>query len=160
MQCLTVSESNAWRSAHSRRRQWKRQITAQTPLDRLAWFSATLVERLTPFDQALLIVDRFVFESDPEALRDVRNAAGERRAVHDAPGHLFRADPRGLTAALEAALSEWVDFRVLFSPPDHALLADHDKYTTIFSKSPGKIAEIRSFLEGQVPLPDYSAPAP
>ena len=57
MQCLTISECEAWRTAHSRRREWKRQMTARTPLDRLPWFRAALVERLTPFDRALLVID-------------------------------------------------------------------------------------------------------
>jgi hypothetical protein len=114
-----------------------------------------------PFDQALLIIDKVIFGDDPPAIESPRVANGERRRIDDAPGHLFENDHEGVRGALEAALSEWVDFRVLFSPPRHALVADHDEYTTFFSESSGKIAEVRRVLEeGNVRLPIWTAKAP
>jgi hypothetical protein len=114
-----------------------------------------------PFDHALLIIDKVIFGDDPPAIESLRLAAGEGRRIHEAPGQLFENDPEGVRAALEAALSEWVDFRLIFSPPRHALLADHDEYTTVFSESPGKIAEVRRVLkEGHVRMPEWTAKAP
>ena len=120
-----------------------------------------LVDHLTPYDQALLVIDQVVFGGGPPALEAVRRAAGEERPIHEAPGHLFGPDDEGITSVLKAALSEWVDFRVLLSPPRHAVRADHDEYTTFFSESAGKIAEVRRDLERErIALPEYTAKAP
>jgi hypothetical protein len=160
MQCLTPDECEQWRDEHSRRREWKRQMTCETPLEHLPWYTARLVEQLLPFDQALLIIDKVVFDFPPE-LEDMRRAVGETRPVHQAPGHLFQDDSEGFRAALEAALSEWIDLRALFSPAKNALWADHDEYTTFFSESSGKVAEVRRVLsEGGVKIAEYTAKAP
>jgi hypothetical protein len=160
MRCLTRDESNAWREDCSRRRQWKRQITCVTPLDRLPWFTGTLVEQLQPFDHAILIVDEVVIPP-ALALDKLRATAGERRPILEAPGHAFDNDPAGFRTALEAALSAWIDLRALFSPPRNALVADHDEFTTFFSESPGKIAKVRAALEkGSVRFVEYTAETP
>lgn len=160
LRCLTAEECDQWRQTHSRRRQWKRQLTCETPSNRLPWYTRTLVERLHPFDAALLIIDQVVM-SQPEELLRLRGAAGEHRPIREAPGHLFENDPGGFREVLEATLEDWIDFRVLFSPAHHALRADHDEYTTVFSKSAGKIAEVRSALEkGGVTVQEYTAVSP
>jgi hypothetical protein len=160
MRCLTVEQCRQWREEHCRRRQWRRQVTCHTPLKRLPWFTAALVEQLQPFDRALLMVDQVVFDVPPQ-LERLRRDAGEQRPVHEAPGHAFENDPEGFRAVLEAALSGWVDFRALFSPSRHALRADHDEYTTFFSESSGRIAQVRQALgEGGVKLVEYAAEAP
>lgn len=83
----------------------------------------------------------------------MRSAAGEQRAVHEAPGHAFESDNEGFRAGLQAALSGWIDLRAIFAPSKHALWADHDEYTTFFSESPAKIAEVRDVLrQGGVEL--------
>jgi hypothetical protein len=81
--------------------------------------------------------------------------------VHEAPGHAFENETDGFWAALEAALSGWIDLRVLLSPSTHALSADHDEYTTFFSESSGKIAEVRRVLgeRGAKPV-EFTAKAP
>jgi hypothetical protein len=160
VRCLTVDECQTWRNQLSRRRRWTRQTTCVTPLDRLPWFTATLVEQVQPFEQALLIVDGVVLGDLPK-LDALRRAAGETRPIHAAPGHRFENDPAALRAALEAALSGWTDLRVIFSPPRHALSADHDEYTTFFSESPGKVADVRHALQkGRVNLQEYTAKDP
>ena len=160
MRCLTKDECDVWRDQCSRRRRWKRQTTCVTPLDRLTWFAAALVEQLVPFDHGLLIVDQVVMSGAPE-LDALRLTAGERRPIAEAPGHLFENDPAALRAALEAALSGWPDLRVLFSPPRHALSADHDEYTTFFPESSGAIADVRNALQkGRVKFPEYTAKDP
>ena len=81
--------------------------------------------------------------------------------MHEAPGHTFENDSEEFRTALEAALSGWIDLRAMFSPSKHALKADHDEYTTLFSESSGKIAEVRRALsEGGVKLVEYTATAP
>jgi hypothetical protein len=160
MRCLTLDECEQWWSEHCRRREWKHQTTCVTPLKRLPWYSAALVDQLRPFDHALLIIDQVVFDVPPE-LDALRLAAGEQRPVHEAPGHAFENDSEGFRAALEAALSGWIDLRALFSPSANALWADHDEYTTFFSESSGKIADVRRVLsEGHVELVEYTAKAP
>ena len=160
MRCLTLDECEEWRDKHCRRREWKCQTTCITPLKRLPWYTAVLVEQLRPFDRALLVIDQVVFDVPP-VLKKLRRHAGERRSVHDAPGHAFENEVEAFRAVLKAALSDWVDLRALFSPSDHALWADHDEYTTFFSESSGKIAEVRRVLgEAGVQLTDYTAKAP
>jgi hypothetical protein len=161
MQCLTMDECRRWRKEHSGRREWKRQLTCITPLQRLPWFTAELVRHLAPFHHALLIVDEVVFDIPP-ALEALRLAAGETRSMRDAPGLLFDGDPEEFRAALEAVLSGWIDFRVVFSPTNRAFRADHDEYSTLFTTSPGKIATLKGTLSaGAVKLvTDYTAEAP
>jgi hypothetical protein len=129
-------------------------------LDRLSWFTDTLVEQLQPFDKALLIVDQIVFEVPP-ALERLRLAVGEQRLVREAPGCSFEGDREGFRSVLEAALSGWIDLRAIFSPASHALRADHDEYTTIFSQSPSTLADTcRKLSEAGVLIVDFTAPAP
>jgi hypothetical protein len=116
--------------------------------------------QLQPFDRALLIIDQVVFDVPPE-LEKLRRLAGEQRPVHEAPGHAFENDSEGFRAALEAALSGWIDLRALFSPSKHALRADHDEYTTFFTWSTGKLVEVRRVLsKGAVRLVEYKAKLP
>jgi hypothetical protein len=160
MQCLTLEQCDQWRDARCRRHNWKRQLTCVTPLKRLPLFTAVLVEHLRPFDHALLVIDQVVLGA-PTQLDKLRRAAGESQPVHEAPGHTFSDDPEGFRAVLEAALSGWIDLRALFSPSKHALRADHDEYTTFFSESSGKIAEVRhALVKAAVEIAEYTAPAP
>lgn len=160
MRCLTAAECQVWRDGRSRRGTWKRQVTCVTPLKRLQWFTGVLLEQLLPFDAALLVVDEVVFDIPPE-LVSIRRIAGEQRPVYEVPGHLFKGDPDGLRVALRAALSGWIDLRVIFSPARHALLSDHDEFTMFFSESPGKIADVRrAFETGGLRIVEYTAPMP
>ena len=129
-------------------------------MKRLPWFTGTLLEQLLPFEGALLMVDQIVFDVPP-ALASIRRAAGETRAVHEAPGFLFENDHEGFRATLEAALPGWIDLRTIFMPSRHALRADHDEFTTFFSESTGKIADVRSALtRGSVAIVRHTAEAP
>lgn len=112
---------------------------------------------LAPFDRALLIIDEIVFDV-PAELEALRRAAGETRTITQAPAHLVEGDPEGFRRLLEGVLSDWVDFRVVFSPSRHALRADHDEFTTFFSMSRGRIAAVREALAGEVAIfDDWSA---
>jgi hypothetical protein len=129
-------------------------------LKRLPWFTRTLVETLQPFDAALLLVDGYVMNPPGDLLR-LRRAAGEHRPIPEAPGHLFEHDPAGFREVLEATLSDWIDFRVLLSPPRHALRADHDEYTTVFCQSSAQAADVRAALEkGGAKMQDWTAASP
>jgi hypothetical protein len=150
MRCLTVEECRLWRKEHSGRREWKRRLTCVTPLKRLPWFTELLAQHLAPFRGALLIIDQVVFSVPPE-LEALRRAAGETRIVLEAPGHLFDGDVEEFRRVLEIVLSGWFDFRVLFWPTRHALRADHDEWTTVFSTAPGAFAALKVALrEGEV----------
>jgi len=160
MRCLTLNECQQWRKKYCRRDEWKRQTTCVTPLKRLPWYSAVLAGQLQPFDHALLIIDQVVFKVPPE-LEKFRRLAGEQRPVHEAPGHAFENDSEGFRATLAAALSGWTDLRALFSPSKHALGADHDEFTTFFTWSTEKVAEVRRVLsKGGVRLVDHTAKSP
>lgn len=116
LRCLSAEDCQAWRGEHVSRREWKRQLTCHTPLQRLPWFTGELVRLLAPFDRALLIIDLIVFDV-PAELEALRRAAGETRTIREAPGHVVEGDPEGFRRLLEVVLSDWVDFRVVFSPP-------------------------------------------
>lgn len=160
MRCLTIPECERWREKNSRRREFKHQVTCLTPLKRLGWFSGLLVDHLLPFESVLLIVDEVVFEPAPR-LEAIRAAAGERRPLREAPGHLFEDDSEGFKSALGATLSEWIDFRAILSSARHGLRADHDEYTTFFSRSAETIANLRrALLKGGISLAEYTAESP
>lgn len=161
MICLTPDECRLWRTANgASRRDWKRQLTVVTPRDG-AWFADALVRHLEPFDHALLIIDQVVF-SVPAELEALRRQAGETRMVREAPGHLFERDIDGFRRVLEIAFGAGFDFRVVCAPSRHALRADHDDYTTFFSASSGRIAQLRETLrDAQVTIvTDWTAEDP
>lgn len=134
-------------------------MTFETPLKRLPWFSGVLVDHLVPFEKALLVTD--VILGEPRELIRLRRAAGEERSVGEAPGHAFESQEADLREAVEAALAGWIDFVVLFHPTRHALMADHDEWTTFFSQSPGKLAEVRRALrDGGAQEVRVARPAP
>ena len=119
-----------------------------------------LIDALRPFDAGLVVIDQVVFDVPP-SLDAIRAACGEQRALHEAPAHLVEGDPDRFRELLEAAFTGWIDFRAAFSPTKHALRADHDEYTTFFSESPGKIAEVRRLLEeNECRVVDYTAECP
>jgi hypothetical protein len=160
MQCMTSEECNQWRENYLLKASWKYQITCHTPLKRLPLFTQLLLEQLQPVNAALIIIDQIVFDV-PEGLTGMRRAASEQRRVREAPGHLFENENEGLKAMLETVYSGWTDFRLLVTPPHHALLADHDEYTTFFSASREKIAQLHETLKGlQIPVVRYRAKAP
>ena len=135
-------------------------MTCVTPLKRLPWFTAAVVEQLQPFRRALLVIDQVIFDVPP-ALEAIRRASGEHRPLRDVPGLAFDNDAAEFCSGLAAALSGWTDLRVLCSPTTSALSADHDEYTTFFSESPGKIAAVRHELEaGGVRLVGHTATDP
>ena len=108
----------------------------------------------------MLIIDQVVFDVPPELVQ-LRHNAGEQRSIYEAPGHAFKNEPEIFRAVLEASLSGWIDLRVLFSPSDHALCADHDEYTTVFSESSDRVAEVNCVLgQGGVKNVQYTAKAP
>ena len=151
MRCLTRDECLQWRRDRSRRREWKRQFTCVTPLNDLPWFAQELASGAGDFRAALLLVDVILGTETIEAWRRSR---GEERPVGEAPGHLIEANRDELTAALAAALRDYVNVTVLFEPARLAIFADHDEYTTVFSSSP--LGELRERLRVRgVPLVDY-----
>jgi hypothetical protein len=155
MRCLTLEESHDWRRANGApRREWKLQLTCETPLQRLPWFTSVLVEHLRPFSQALLIIDVIVFDVPPGLIAH-RRAAGETRPWHEAPGHLIDSEAE-LRKMMEIAYTEWVDFRVVFAHGKQALHADHDEWTTVHTSSPGRLAALKEALvRGGVGIPEH-----
>ena len=147
MRCLTVEESRAWRREHVSRRAWKRQLTYVTPFP-AAPFADELARRFAPFTHAILVVDDLVFDVR-DRLAAARRAAGETRAVREAPGHVIGGDPAELARMLELMLTCSTDFRVLFQPSAHALRADHDGFTTVFSMSAGWMAGLKQAMREQ-----------
>ena len=142
MECLTLEESRLWRKEHVSRRAWKRQVTYVTPQS-LEWFTEELARRFAPFRQAILVIDQVIFEPSLE-LMAARRAAGETRTVYQVPGHVIGGGERELARMLYHLYG--FDFRVLFAPSNHALRADHDGFTTVFSMSAGWMADLKKAM--------------
>ncbi len=137
-----MEESRVWRKEHVSRRTWKRQVTYVTPYP-LEWFTDELARHFAPFTQAILVVDQVIFDV-PKELTAARLAAGETRTVYKVPGHVIGGDERELSRMLYHMYG--FDFRVLFAPSAHALRADHDGFTTVFSTSTGWMAELKKAM--------------
>jgi hypothetical protein len=141
---LTPEECKAWRQEHARRHEWKRQVSCWTPLKRLDWLADQVIEVVSPFDRALIIVHPI--HGDPPSLMKWRARHGETRRVYEAPGHVAE-NPSVLKELFVVVQEQMADVRILFSPPRCAIFSDHDELTTFFSVSSGKVAELRERLE-------------
>jgi len=53
------------------------------------WFTHLLLDQLQPFNSALLVIDRIVFDV-PAVLANIRNAASEQREIREARGISLR----------------------------------------------------------------------
>jgi hypothetical protein len=137
-----MEESRLWRKEHVSRRSWKRQATYVEPRA-LEWFTKALARHFAPFAQAILIADQVIFDV-PKELTAARLAAGETRSVYKVPGHVIGGDVGELERMLYHMYG--FDFRVLFAPSAHALRADHDGFTTVFSMSTGWMAALKKTM--------------
>lgn len=157
MNVLSIADADLWRTKLVGRRNWKRQITFVTPLDRLAWYAPFLLEHLRPFESVMLRIDQVIFNAPPR-LDQLRAKIGELRSIHDAPGHLFGHDDPAFADVLTAALSKQIDFRLFCQPFGRALRVDHDEHTTFFAESSEKITEIeRQFRKNGLKQVDWTA---
>lgn len=122
---------------------WPFQQTFKTPLKDLSRFVSTF---LTPLglEKGALSTDEVVFE--PKDL--LRLLADNSLSVED-QYHLtiHAAGKEAIADLLQAALGDWVDFVFVPSPEVIAIYADHDEYTTFYTREEKTLRNLTSGLE-------------
>lgn len=115
---------------HFRAEPWSFQQTFTTPLKNLNSFVSTFLT-LFSAESGVLSTDEVVFE--PTNIQ--RLLANNSARLEDPYHFVIEASGREAVAALlEAALSDWVDFVFVPYPEDFAMYADHDEFTTFYSR--------------------------
>jgi hypothetical protein len=133
---------------------WPFQQTFKTPLKDLNRFVSTF---LAPFslEKGALTTDEVVFE--PKDL--LRLLASNSVPVKDCYRLTIRAEgEREIADLLRAALGDWVDFVFVPSPEVVAIYADHDEYTTFYTRDAATLMSVASNLKtaGFEAVPNYT----
>jgi hypothetical protein len=126
-----------------RAKPWPFQQTFKTPLKDLNRFVTTF---LAPFslEKGALSTDEVVFE--PKDLLHL--LANNSLSVEDQYHLTIQAEGQQAVAdLLQAALGDWVDFVFVPSPEVLAIYADHDEYTTFYSRDAATLKNVASGLE-------------
>ena len=121
------------------------QQTFRTPLQELASFTETVIAAHAPLESGSVTVEQVVFT--PTNLQALLTS-------HKLPPNYGRdwtitaAGPEEITALLEAAWSDALDFYFTPTPRRFHLFADHDEYTTIFAPTKGQVSKLATALTG------------
>jgi hypothetical protein len=141
---ITILQTRSEELAAFHRDPWPVQQTFSTPLQDLNSF-ASVIEGGFVWQRADFSTDEVVFDLD-DTLRLM-----EKYHLHlDNPWefNLRVYGPEKIKEALEAVLGDWIDFLFLPSPESIAIYADHDEYTTFYSKNAGTLAGLTQRLIG------------
>ena len=133
---------------------WPCQRTFKTPLKDLNRFVTTF---LAPFslETGAMSTDKVVFE--PKDLLHL--LANNSLSVEDQYHLTIQAEgPQAVADLLQASLGDWVDFVFVPSPEVLAIYADHDEYTTFYTRDDATLKNLVSGLEesGFEVVPDYT----
>jgi hypothetical protein len=126
-----------------RAKPWPFQQTFKTPLKDLNRFVTTF---LAPFSlqRGAMSTDQVVFE--PKDLLHL--LANNSLSVEDQYHLTIQAEGQQAVAdLLQAALGDWVDFIFVPSPEVLAIYADHDEYTTFYTRDNARLKNMASGLE-------------
>src|SRR5450756_1199243 len=118
----------------------KPQQTFKTPLKDLTRFAGTL---LSPFQPSVAsdTIDQVVF--DPKHLLALLASHGiPHQSLLNAQINAEGRDD--ITALLEAALGDWVDFLFVLPPNDLVIFADHDEWTTVFAATEAELGMVNA----------------
>jgi hypothetical protein len=122
---------------------WPLQQTFKTPLKDLHRFVRTF---LAPFslESGAMSTDVVVFEPKDLLQLLANNSLSAKDQYHltiQAEGQQAVAD------LLQAALGDWVDFVCVPAPEVFAIYADHDEYTTFYTRDDATLKNVVSSLE-------------
>ena len=136
------------------RNPWEFQQTFETPLKNLQPFVKAIVSSGEGLQTASLIIDQVVFE--PRALIQMF----EKYSVPLTYDHGVCLSPEGqheVEELLGSVLSEWIDFLFLPGMQSFAIYADHDEYTTFYSRARTGIDRLAVLLSdhGFKRVPNY-----
>jgi len=149
MWCLTVAESAArcestksltMTNGHPRRLAAKHVLSvplSNLSWSRLAWFSKCIAASIGPFDECLLWVTLSgVWRSSENwhLFYRLRESYGERRPLHEAPGHLFlQHEAADLATFIGVALLSGWDFYLLPDMDYASVFVTHDEFLEFYT---------------------------
>jgi hypothetical protein len=138
-------ESNPGTRKAARRFAGQFQRTFRTPLNRLPLFTEILLNAESPIRSAFVLMDTIVFM--PRRVADLLAVNNLSTSITE--GSAITANgPVECRALLTAALSDAIDFYFVPDPKRFLLYADHDEYTTVYTHSKGRLAQIADALKG------------
>ena len=140
-------ESNAPENAWLTTPPFPFQQTYATPLDDLQHFIETLLD---PFEvsRASVWIETLVF--NPKELVWYLRGSGIHSNEGELNNSLLLAENRSEAATLlECILGQWADFAFLPTPREFVIYADHDEFTTVFTKSTEKLSSLRKHMKAE-----------
>jgi hypothetical protein len=127
----------------------------------LTWFSGFLASYLQPFRECLLWVTEWGVWPSSENLHlfyRLRESYGERRHLHDAPGHSFLGHENAdLATYIQVALQFGWGFYLVTSPSYQSAFVSHDEYVKFYTDDSDVAEKARHCLD---PNPDRSLSRP
>ena len=122
---------------------WPFQQTFKTPLKDLDRFVSICLATFS-LEKGALSTDEVVFEPKDLLLLLARNSVPVKDCYH----LTIRADgEREIADLLRAALGDWVGFVFVPTPEVVAIYADHDEYTTFYTRDDAALKSVTSNLE-------------
>ncbi|PYV99331.1 MAG: hypothetical protein DMG89_08255 [Acidobacteria bacterium] len=122
---------------------WPLQKTFKTPLKELNRFIATFLARFS-FEKGTLSTHQVVFE--PKHLLQLLRNNSVTVSDHYR-WTIVAAGKEDIADLLQAALDDWVDFTFVPCPEVVAIYADHDEYTTFYTRDDATLNSLTSSLE-------------
>ena len=122
---------------------------------RLTWFSTFMASSVEPFNSCLLWVTEWGVWPSSENWHQfyrLRESYGERRLLHDAPGHLFlQHEAADLATFVGIALLSGWDFYLLPNTQYVTVFASHDEFVHFHTDEPEAAERIQqSLVEAKV----------
>jgi hypothetical protein len=122
------------------------QQTFVTPLKSLPSFVAAIVAANQEMKLGCVTIEKVVFE--PTSLNELlaRYSMPERVGFGTA---ITGTGQQEVEVLLEAVFSEWIDFIFVPGPESFVIYADHDEYTTFFTRARGDLDRLTEALHVQ-----------
>jgi hypothetical protein len=166
MWCLTKEESRKWCEGHGLNSGQEgypiiddKKHSAviyfhQKNWSQLTWFSDFMASYLQPFRECLMWVTEWGIWPSSENLHlfyRLRESYGERRHLHDAPGHSFLGHENAdLATFIQVALQSGWGFYLVASPSYYSAFASHDEYVNFHTDDPDLAEKVRHCLDDKL----------
>jgi hypothetical protein len=141
---ITIMEVRSERLAAFHRDPWPIQQSFSTPLQGLNHFVSVIADGI-PWEVAELTTDEVVFEP----CNTLQLMERKQLQLEDYWDFNLRVEGQTeIAETLEALLGDSIDFLFLPSPESIAIYADHDEYTTFYSKAAESLKALTQRLTG------------
>lgn len=136
---LTNSKRNSeWKS-------FTQQSTYATPLKDLSSFVRTILDPFLVQD-ASIELETIVFEP-----RELISYLASQGIVTDEAGltqtHITTTGRKSTEGVLEATFADWIDFYFIPTQVSFVIYADHDEYTTFFTRTDAELSTLTTALD-------------